>query len=197
MPFFQQSLKEKYTPKTIKLSKLYQANTKGKKLSGSVFDATQKTLQAAGFRDDKIRNILFKDQPVSVKEMKTIVEALNKNRVYGFERSPSLAIKDYLNKERVKAQSISGIIREHILEASEEDIDHYGTTSLNPKGISPNAPKSGEGSILSRNKDSDKTFSLSGKSSQKPASSLSGIRKATSSINKPLSKGVISARPKF
>lgn len=198
-PLFQQSQAAKFTPKEIKLSKLYQTNTQGKKLSGSSFESAKQALKAAGFEDSKIRKVLYKDEAVSVKEMQQIAEAMNKGRVFGFEKSPTTSIKGYLNKERVKAQSIARIRKEHILEASEEDLGSYGTTSLSRQGVSPNAPKAGEASILSRNKSNGRaSFSLSGKTSSKPTSSLSGAGSATGSLSRPgAGGGGISSRPRF
>lgn len=191
---------EKFTPKTVKLSKLYQFNTEGGKFDGSLIPNTDKALRKSGFTDSQIRNIIYKDQPVSVSDIKRIAGVLNKEKIYGFEKDPEYAIKRYLNKERVKAQSIASIRKEHILEAGMEDLDNYGVTSLNKRGISPNAPKPGESSILSRQRSSRAVTSISGKSSTPPTSSLRS--RQTSGSLSPLSQGKkpaggISFRPKF
>jgi hypothetical protein len=202
MPFFKKpTLKERFTPKEIKLSKLYTTNTAGGHLSDQAISQIKQTLQKSGFSDTEIRNAVYKDQPVTVAKMKQITEALNRNQVYGFEKSPETAIKTFLNKERVKAQSIAGIRREHILEASTEEQADYGTTSLNPKSVSPNAPKPGESSILRRRNNSGNTVrSLSGKAESQTVRSLAD-RPRTSSLSplKPTTRGggVISAKPKF
>lgn len=195
------TLKEKYTPKVIQISKLYTANTKGGRISGHDIDRISRALKKSGFSDTDIRNTIYKDKPVTVVRMKEISEILNRNRVYGFEKSPETAIKAFLNKERVKAQTIAGIRKEHILEAAEENETSYGTTSLNPKGVSPNAPKPGEGSILRRRGQATNAVrSLSGKAGAQTVSSLSD-RPKTNTLS-PLRStgkggGIISSRPKF
>ena len=195
------TLKEKYTPKEIQISKLYAANTKGGRISDSDIDRIDRALKKSGFSETEIRNTIYKDKPVSVAKMKEIAAILNRGRVYGFEKSPTTAINAFLNKERVKAQTIAGIRREHILEASEEDLASYGTTSLNPKGVSPNAPKPGEASILRRRGQATNAVrSLSGKAGATTVRSLSD-RPKTNTLS-PLRStgkggGVISSKPKF
>ncbi len=196
--FFKPSLKEKYTPKTIQLSQLYHATTGGHKLSGSAFSSAQQALKKAGFSDDKIRKVLYRDVAISVKEMQLLAETLNRARVYGFEKSPTTAIKTYLNKERVKAQSIANRLKENILEAAEENLTSYGTTSLNTKGISPNAPKPGEPSILARSRrHSNAVSSLSSRSNSQPTSSFKSTRGAASSLGRPTGSSGLSPRPRY
>lgn len=201
MPLFKPSLAEKFTPKKIKLSKLYTFNTGGDKLGGSLIGRASEALKLGGYNEEQIRNILYKDREISVAEMRRVAEIFNRAQIYGFEKTPEFAIKKYLNKERVKAQSIARIRREHILEAGQEDLAPYGTTSLNPKGISPNAPKAGEGSILARQRRGNVASSISGKTSSEPISSLRA-RKSAGSLS-PLSatgggkKSSPSFRPKF
>lgn len=203
MPLFNSrpSATERFTPKTVKFSKLYRFNTEGGKFGGSLILQAGEALKKSGFTDDQIRDIIYKDKPVSVSDIKRIAGIMNRERIYGFEKDPDYAVKKYLNKERVKAQSIAGIRKEHILEAGTEDLANYGVTSLNKQGVSPNAPKPGESSILARKRSSQTVRSLSGKSGSSPISSLRGRQTAGSLSplnrgNKP-SGGSVSFQPKF
>jgi len=192
---------ERFTPKTVKFSKLYQFNTEGGKFGGSLILQAGEALKKSGFTDSQIRDIIYKDKPVGVSDIKRIASIMNREKIYGFEKDPDYAVKKYLNKERVKAQSIAGIRKEHILEADNEDLTNYGVTSLNKQGVSPNAPKPGESSILYRRKESRAMRSLSGKNSSTPTSSLRNQQTADSLSplhrgNKPTGNSV-SFRPKF
>lgn len=140
MPLFKPSQAERFTPTEIKFSKLYKTNVKsGRRVGESVLWQTKQALKTAGYDDSSISKIITEDKPVSVSQMKEIATILNKAKVYGFEKSPEFAVKEYLNKERVKAQSIARIRREHILEMSEQELGGPGVTSLNQKGTGPNA----------------------------------------------------------
>ncbi|MFA6593764.1 MAG: hypothetical protein WCT16_00755 [Candidatus Buchananbacteria bacterium] len=169
MPLLQQSQAQKYTPKEIKFSKLYQTNVKSRQAVGeSVLWKTKEALRSAGYDDSAIGKIITQDQPVPVSKMKEIAVILNRAGVYGFEKNPAFIVKEYLTKERVKAQSIARIRREHVLEMSEEDLNKAGVISLNQKGIGPNAGK--KPSLLQRRQ--EKATSFIG--SRRLASSLSG-----------------------
>jgi hypothetical protein len=158
MPLFQQSLKQKFTPKSAKLINVYKSATGGKTMGASTVASAAKALQRAGFDEKKIRQVLYTNQELSVSEMKNVASALNKAGVYGFTKDPKRTVEQYLNKERVKAQSIAQIRKEHILEASQEELTSYGTTSLNQKGVGPNSgPRKQEKQTVVK--------SLSGKSS--------------------------------
>ncbi|MFA5124441.1 MAG: hypothetical protein WC473_01255 [Patescibacteria group bacterium] len=168
MPFLQQSQAQKYTPKEIKFSKLYQTNIKSRRAVGeSVLWKTKEALRNTGYDDPTIGKIITQDKPVSVSQMKEIAAVLNRAGVYGFEKNPSFAVKEYLNKERVKAQSIARVRREHILEMSEEELSKTGLTSLNQKAIGPHAGE--KPSLLQRQ--------------QERATSLTGSRRVTSSLS--------------
>lgn len=203
MPLFRQSLKEKYTPKKLKFSSLYQHNTKtaGHGVGVSVLTQTKAALKRAGYSDSRIAEIITKDRPIPVADLREVAAVLNRSRVYGFDRDQKMAVDRLLNKERVKAQSIANIRKEQILEAAEETLASPGTTSLNRKGISPNQPKPGEASFGSRKRTGNAVFSLSGKASTKPISSLSD-RPVTSSLVSPSSSRFspgtgASLKPKF
>ncbi|MFA6227877.1 MAG: hypothetical protein WC668_01690 [Patescibacteria group bacterium] len=169
MPFIQQSQAQKYTPKEIKFSKLYQANIKSRRAVGeSVLWKTKEALRNAGYDDPAISKIITQDKPIPVSQMKEIAAVLNRAGVYGFEKNPTFAVKEYLNKERVKAQSIARVRREHILEMSEEDLGQAGVSSLNQKALGPHAGE--KPSFLQRQQ--AKATSLTG--SRRIASSLSG-----------------------
>lgn len=167
MPLFKPTLVQQYTPKKIKLDDLYRANTGGQNLSLSQKEQAMSALKKAGWDEEKIRQTVFNNKPVAVSEMKQLASVLNNSRLFGFEKDQSFAIKNFLNKERVKAQNIAKIRKEHVLERMAEETIEYGTTSLNPKGVSPNASikKSDTGRAVR---------SLSGKTSSQPISSFGG-----------------------
>ena len=169
MPLFKQSAAERFTPKEIKFSKLYQTNVKSRRAVGdSVLWQTKQALKKAGYDDKTISEVITQDKPASVSQMKEIATILNKSKIYGFEKDPVYAIKNYLNKERVKAQSIARIRREHILEMSEQELGGASVTTLNQKATGPTAGEMPE--MLRRQQ--ERTTSFLG--SSKKVSSLSG-----------------------
>jgi len=199
---FKQSPSERFTPKTIKFSKLYRSMTRGGKLGENILVDVKSSLRRSGYTDLQIANIITHDKPVPVKNMKEIVLTLNQAKIFGFEKDPVRAVKRYLNQERVKAQSIAHIRKEHILEAGAENLATAGTTSLNQKAIGPNNAKAGQASVLSRrhninaaysiapNAGLEKTGSLIERSGS-PAISRPGVGKSGS-----IGKG-ITIKPKF
>lgn len=125
---------QQFTPKNIKFSDLYKFSTKGKNLSGSILNQAKDALTKAGYDPDKITKIITKNEGVTAKQMAEIAGHLNQRGVYGFGQSSRNLIQGYLNKERVKAQNIAMIRKEHIMEARQEDV------SAGPKGVKTNAP---------------------------------------------------------
>lgn len=196
MPLFQPSPKEKFIPKQIKLSKLFYFNTEGKSLGPSTLYQAKQALKQSGYSPEAIRKIVSKDEPISVKEFKAVARILSDNKVYGFEKNPDFSVKDYLNKQRVRAQSIARITKEHILEAAEEDYSKKGVTTLNTKGTSPNALKAGESSILAKKRRSNAAYSISGAGETKTISSF-GQKASNETLNKPTGAGGISRRPGY
>ena len=176
MPLFAPSQAQKFTPKAIKFSQLYKTGTGGGKPGYSVMSRAKEALAKAGYDEKKISQMITGDAKVSVSQMKEVASLMNKAGVYGFQKSPSYLVQQFLTKERVKAQNIARIRREHIAEASQEDLGSYGTTSLNPQGRSPNAVKTS-----SENKRSP-IRSLSGNSSSSATSSLSSRGSSSSSL---------------
>lgn len=167
MPLFAPSQAQKFTPKAIKFSQLYKTGTGGGKPGYSVLSKAKETLAKAGYDEKKISQMITGDAKIPVSKMKEIATLMNRSGVYGFQKSPSYLVQQFLTKERVKAQNIARIRREHIAEASQEDLGSYGTTSLNPQGRSPNAAKASGDNRRSPIR------SLSGNSSSGAASSLS------------------------
>ena len=185
-PFFRQSNIEKYTPKTLKFSQLYAHNVGVTgDVDNSVKSKAKNALAQAGISQDEITKIISHDQPISVSQMKAVAALLSGSKIYGFEKNQHLAIKDLLNKERVKAQSIANIRKEHIIEAMDEEMPAIGTTSLSGRDISPNKP-------LPKPK-SRSTFNL-GQQAAKPTGSLSANAK-TAGSSRPSSGSYL--KPKF
>lgn len=176
MPLFAPSQAQKFTPKEIKFSQLYKTGTGGGKPGYSVMSRAKEALAKAGYDEKKISQMITGDAKISVSQMKEVASLMNKSGIYGFQKSPSYLVQQFLTKERVKAQNIARIRREHIAEASQEDLGSYGTTSLNPQGRSPNTVKAS-----SENKRSP-IRSLSGNSSSGAASSLSSRSGGSSSL---------------
>ncbi len=150
-----------------------------RKPGSSVLAKAKKALQQAGIKENDIRNIISHDQPVPVATMKDIAAILNKSKVYGFDKNQSTSITRLLNKERIKAQSIAEVRKEHILEAMEENLPATGAASLSGRGVSPNKERvKAVGTAV---------FSLNRIKSSKPASSLSatgkGVPRGTKSPN--------------
>lgn len=188
MPFFKQSNIEKYTPKTLTFSQLYAHNVKGpRKVGASVIDQAKNALLKAGVNENEVQKIISHDQPISVSRMKEVAAVLNRSQIYGFEKNQDFRIKDLLNKERIKAQSIAGIMKEHLLEAMDEDLPLTAATSLNQRGVSPNKPLPKEKSRA--------VFSLSRTKSSKPTGSLSSTGRASSISSKPSNGSNL--KPKF
>lgn len=187
-PFFKPSNIAKYTPKTIRFSQLYAHNTGAKKKVGpSVLFQAKEALTKAGVNENDVFKIISHDKPISVSQMKAVAEVMNRSKIYGFEKDPKNAINDLLNKERIKAQSIAGIIKEHSMEAMTEDLPEISTTSLNPHGVSPNKalPKAKERA----------TFNLGRERASKPTGSLSRTSRSAST-GSPSSTGS-NFKPKF
>ncbi|MFA5048861.1 MAG: hypothetical protein WC516_07600 [Patescibacteria group bacterium] len=132
MPLFGQSSSQKFTPKELKFSTLYKYGAKGK-LTSSVKDQAKRALTKAGYDQEKIGKIVTGDKGVSVQEMKRVATALNKERVYGFTKSPQALVKTYLVKERVKKQNIALIRKENMMEARKDDVS--GATPVGGKKI--------------------------------------------------------------
>jgi len=120
MPMFGGNPAQSFVPKTVKFEQLYKTASKGQKLGASVLGQTKTALSKAGYEDKKISEIITKNTAVSIKDMKKVAEALNNAGVYGFKQSPTATINQYVAKERVKAQSIARIRKEHIKEAYNE-----------------------------------------------------------------------------
>ncbi len=144
MPLFSSSQAQKFTSKEIKFSQLYKIGTGGGKPGYSVLSKAKDVLAKAGYDEKKISQIITSDAKIPVNKMKEVATLMNKAGVFGFQKTPSYLVQQFLTKERVKAQSIARIRREHIIEASQEDLTSYSTTSLNPQGQSPNVIKNNE-----------------------------------------------------
>jgi len=127
---FRQTNIQKYTPKTIKLSQLYKFAAKTDQMSPALQETIQKTLSQAGYNKDEINKLIYKDKGLPKMKMQAIFKELNQNKVYGFSQDPNLIIKSYLNKERVKAQSIARIRKEQMLESRGENIATRSVTHL-------------------------------------------------------------------
>ena len=157
---------------------LFAHNTGAGSAGASVISQAKEALAKAGLNDQEISAIISHDQPIAVGKMKNVAEALNRHGVFGFDKDPNYSINDFLNKERIKAQSIAGIRREHILEAMEEDLAEPSITSVSGRGISPNKPKA--------KAESRAVFSLNSIKPSKPISSLralgGGMKKTASAV---------------
>jgi hypothetical protein len=197
------TLSERYTPTEIRLSKLYQRNMDTKKnIGSSVANSIKDALRRAGYEDEQIAKIVTHDKPQLIKQMREVANILNQAQIYGFKKDQEIAIKQFLNKERVKAQSIARIRKEHILEASEEGSPNYSATTLSQKSQSPNKPKPGEAAIPALQRTSSAARSLSGKGISKTISSFGGRAEPSSSLTQPAGApspagGGVSFRPKF
>lgn len=201
MPLFKKSLAEKFTPTKIKLTDFYQSSNKGVKINDNVLSKAKTVLRSSGYTDSQIAKLVTANKPILISQAKDIIEKLNRGKVYGFERDPQRALKTFLNKERVKFQTIAGIRKEHIIEAAEENLSKVGTTSLNQRAIGPNSNKFEEGSVLSRRNNNSAIRSFGGKNLTKTASLTS--RPSTTTISRPgigsggsISRG-ITIKPKF
>lgn|GEM_PF-1520155 len=197
------TLSERYTPSEIRLSKLYQGNMDTKKNIGpSVADTIKDALRQAGYDDEHIAKIVTYDKPQPIRQIREVANILNQAQIYGFRKDQEIAIKQFLNKERVKAQSIARIRREHILEMSEEGSPAYSATTLSQKSQSPNKPKPGEAAIPALQRATSTARSLSSKSVSKTISSFGGRAEPSSSLTRPAGApspagGGVSFRPKF
>jgi len=195
------SLKERFTPKTIRLAKFYKSSNKGIKLQDHILDKIKYTLRKSGFSDEQIAKEITGNKPLSIGRAKEIIGKLNEAGIYGFERAADKSIKTYLNKERIKAQTIAGIRKKHILEAAEENLTKLGTTSLNQRAIGPNNSQGRPASIFGRRRHGSAVTSLAGKALTKTSSFTS--KPAATNINRPgigsggSSGGGISIKPKF
>lgn len=177
------SLKERFTPTTIKLAEFYKSSNKGIKLQDNVLNKIKDTLRKSGISDAQIAQEITGNKPMSIGRAKEIIGKLNEAKIYGFERAPEKSIKTYLNKERVKAQTIASIRKEHILEAAEENLAKVGTTSLNQKAIGPSNSQGRPASIFGRRRHSSAVTSLTGKELTKTSSFTS--KTGATNINRP------------
>ena len=135
MSMFEPRQRRDFTPKAVKFSDLYKFGANSKNVSSAAIDGARKALAAAGYSSKQISLIISDDKKIPVAQMKEIVGHLNKNQIYGFGQNPDIMIKNYLVKEKIKAQNISRIIHEHMLESQEEDlVKNRKTTSLNTMG---------------------------------------------------------------
>lgn len=198
---FKKSAAERFTPKTIQFSKLYRSATQGGKLGDNILIDVKSTLKKSGYTDSQIARMITADKPLPVSQMSDIVAKLNQAKIFGFEKDPARTVKTYLNKERVKAQNIAGIRKEHILEAAEENLANVGTTSLNQRAIGPNSAKPGQASPPSKPA-KRASYSISDKSALQKMSSLTN-RSGSTSIPRPgvgnagSIGGGITIKPKF
>ena len=169
MPLFAQSMAQKFTPKEIKFSDIYKFGAKAKNLSGSVVTGAFETLKQNGFDESEINHIIRDDNHIPVLKMKKVVEILNRNNIYGFTQDPKILVQNYLTRERVKAQSIARIRKEHMLEQRQgtEEETSYGVTSLNNMQRAKSSLSDKPASTLSN----------------KPVSSLTGSSKTVNSLN--------------
>lgn len=177
------SQKERFTPTTIKLAEFYKSSNKGIKLHDDVLIKVKDTLRKAGYSDLQIAQEITANKPVSIGRAKEIIGKLNEAGIFGFERAPDKSIKAYLNKERVKAQTIASIRKEHILEAAEENLAKIGTTSLNQKAIGPNNDQGRPASLFARRRHGSAVTSLTGKELTKTSSFTS--KTGATNINRP------------
>ncbi|MFA6422394.1 MAG: hypothetical protein WCV92_03285 [Candidatus Buchananbacteria bacterium] len=147
--------KKNFTPKTVKFSDLYKFSSGNKGMSGTVLEQARETLAAAGYTSTQITKIITEDKSILAPQMKEIAGLMNQNKIYGFNQDGAILMKNYLNKQRIKAQNISRVQHEHMLEAMGEDLDKgkpatslnnmgkKSSTSLNSLGQKPNTPSSG------------------------------------------------------
>lgn len=199
--FFKPSQSAKFTPTKIKFADFYKSATQGGKLGGNVLTTVKETMRKAGYTDVQIAKMITANEALPVARIKEIATHLSRGKVYGFDQDPDRAVKKFLNQERVKAQSIAAIRKEHILEAAEENLTDVGTTSLNQKAIGPNSYKQGQPSILSRKRESSAVYSISNRSGSTKTESFNS-RSGSTSITRPGvggggSSGGISIKPKF
>lgn len=123
LPFLGKSNIVKYTPTKAKVSDLYKSVAKGSKMSASVKTSTIKALKEAGYDSTRISKIVSKDEALPIAKLKQVARDLKAGKVYGFStKNPDIVVKQYLNKERLKSQSIARIRKERMLEERAEDI---------------------------------------------------------------------------
>lgn len=168
MPLLAPNRAQKFIPKTIKFSQLYKTGTNGGKPGYSVMSRAKEALIKAGYGEKSVSRMITKDAKIPVTQMKAIATLMNKAGIYGFQKSPEYLIKQFLTKERVKAQSIARIRREHIIEASQENLESRNSISLNSRDRSLRDTKPISGAAnrtrsLSKNSISEKVSSLSAK----------------------------------
>ena len=189
MLFSNPSPVQKFTPKTISFSQLYKTGTGSKKVGSSVLNKAKEVLAKAGYEDKKISQIITNDAKIPVKQMKEIAILMNKAKVYGFQKTPQYLIQQLLTKERVKAQNIARIKREHILEAIQEDLGSNNSTVslINPRAKNLNTTKP-------NNKSKTYSSSLIGNSNNKTTSLSANNRLGESLGNR--NKG-ITFKPNF
>jgi hypothetical protein len=91
-------------------------------MPATVKAAAMQALQKAGYTSNEINKIISKSEPVPVAKLKQIAGHLKTGNVYGFtNKNPEIMVKQYLNRERLKHQSIARIRKEHMLEERAED----------------------------------------------------------------------------
>ena len=137
MPFFAPNNIQKFTPTKAKVSDLYKSISKGSNMPDSVKASTIKALKAAGYDSTKISKIINSDEPLPVAKLKQVAKDFKTGKVPGFaDKDPNIVVKQYLNKQRVKAQSLAQIRKEHILEALAEDLNTKPKPKLPGSGMS-------------------------------------------------------------
>jgi hypothetical protein len=130
LPFTGKSNIVKFTPTKAKVSSLYKSVTKNSTMSASVKASAIKALQNAGYDSVKISKIMNKDEALPVAKLKQVARDLKAGKVYGFAtKNPDIAVKQYLNKERLKSQSIARIRKEHMLEERADDVKNNPNNS--------------------------------------------------------------------
>ncbi len=135
MPLFspRETLAQKFTPKAIKLADIYKQKSGKTILPSSVRDQIQKTLTNAGFDPKKINGLVKENKALPKYKMEQVLNHLSKEKIYGFDQNPKIAINNYLKKERVKRMSIDSLKHDRVLESRQEILDPASRTPSRPK----------------------------------------------------------------
>jgi transposase len=129
MPFFGKTQLQKFTPKTVKLNKLYKDTLKGQKdFTNDQKTAITKTLKKHGHSNDEVVSIL-KGKDISVKTARAISSKLAKSGIKSLETDSRRMVNRYLRTEATKKKNIAGRRRELMMESVQEDI--YKSKSKN------------------------------------------------------------------
>ncbi len=108
-------------PNTIRLEEVYKFGARADKMSNDAKKQVKDLLKQAKYSDGQIHEIVDKNEPIKVSDMRNLMSVLHQNEMKGFDSfSPNIMLREFQKKERVRKSSIGQIKQQHLRERMAE-----------------------------------------------------------------------------